>query len=530
MYKTLKFSLLTFVLFFILTSCEKQIDYGPDIELLKSEVASLKNSIKDLTSQLNTLESSLKSKIDQANAKIDSINTTVKSIDLKALSTLTSDILTINNSIKNSNIENTRRLDSIRNVLIQIEASLGKTGQSITSLNDAYNNILSNYVEILKIIKSTLTVIELNGAVFKGSFLRGSLLHFYELDSNLSQTGRSFNATIKDDYGNFNLRAQNLAGKLVRLVGDGFYWNEVLNENSSSRITLTALCKIDSNEIVNVNVLTHIERPRVEYLYNVKGLSFDSAKSKAVSEVLNAFGLENPGIKRSEKVNVVGFGDDSKILLALSTMIQGYRTESEVTQILSDIAQDLEVDGTLSDNSIGNDIETHLYYSDTALILNNFKIKYRKLYDIEMVNSLDMRFIKLFQENTAYTKDKDLIEFPEFERSGRYKNILFEGNTIFTGQQFGVSCVLSRKGIKLKVEVLNEDGSPLDGLGFGFPIGTQLGWEVARTAFYIPTYSSTGLGIHDITTGYNDFKVYRVNFYERGFTVPSKVKYITLSE
>ena len=462
MYKTLKFSLLTFVLFFILTSCEKQIDYGPDIELLKSEVASLKNSIKDLTSQLNTLESSLKSKIDQANAKIDSINTTVKSIDLKALSTLTSDILTINNSIKNSNIENTRRLDSIRNVLIQIEASLGKTGQSITSLNDAYNNILSNYVEILKIIKSTLTVIELNGAVFKGSFLRGSLLHFYELDSNLSQTGRSFNATIKDDYGNFNLRAQNLAGKLVRLVGDGFHWNEVLNENSSSRITLTALCKIDSNEIVNVNVLTHIERPRVEYLYNVKGLSFDSAKSKAVSEVLNAFGLENPGIKRSEKVNVVGFGDDSKILLALSTMIQGYRTES--------------------------------------------------------------------QENTAYTKDKDLIEFPEFERSGRYKNILFEGNTIFTGQQFGVSCVLSRKGIKLKVEVLNEDGSPLDGLGFGFPIGTQLGWEVARTAFYIPTYSSTGLGIHDITTGYNDFKVYRVNFYERGFTVPSKVKYITLSE
>jgi hypothetical protein len=213
-------------------------------------------------------------------------------------------------------------------------------------------------------------------------------------------------------------------------------------------------------------------------------------------------------------------------------MIQGYRTESEVTQILSDIAQDLEIDGTLTDNSIGNDIETHLYYSDTTSILNNFKIKYRKLYEAQIVNSLDMRFIKAFQENTAYTKDKDLIEFPEFERSGRYKNILFEGNTIFTGQQFGVSCVLSRKGIKLKVEVLNEDGSSPEtlGIGFGFPIGTQLGWEITRTTFYIPTYTSTGLGIHDITTGYNDFKVYRVNFYERGFTVPSKVKYITLSE
>ena len=39
---------------------------------------------------------------------------------------------------------------------------------------------------------------------------------------------------------------------------------------------------------MNVNVLTHLERPRVEYLYNIKNLSFDSAKSQAVKEVLKA--------------------------------------------------------------------------------------------------------------------------------------------------------------------------------------------------------------------------------------------------
>ena len=89
-------------------------------------------------------------------------------------------------------------------------------------------------------------------------------------------------------------------------------------------------------------MLTHLERPRVEYLYNIKNLSFDSAKSQAVKEVLKAFGFENTGIKRAEKVGVVGVGDESKILLAISTLMQGYRTESEVTQILSDFAEDLE--------------------------------------------------------------------------------------------------------------------------------------------------------------------------------------------
>ena len=49
------------------------------------------------------------------------------------------------------------------------------------------------------------------------------------------------------------------------------------------------------------------------------------------------------------------------ILLAISTLMQGYRNESEVTQILSDFGQDLEKDGTLTDVTIGNDLATHLY-------------------------------------------------------------------------------------------------------------------------------------------------------------------------
>lgn len=522
----IKYSIAVITISIAILSCQKQFDYGPDIALLKSDVASLKSSITTITAQLTSLEASLKAKIDLTNAKIDTINSAINTLNTKTITGLTADILAINNSIKNTNAESTKRLDSIRTALLKIDTSINITTPSTTSLNDSYNKLLTNYVEILKIVKSTLAVVEIKGSVFKGSFLRGSLLFLYELDTNLNQTGRSFNTTIDDDYGNFDLKAQNLSGKLVRVVGDGFYWNEVLNENSSTRISLTGICKIDSNETVNVNVLTHLERARVEYLYNTKKLSFDSAKSQAVKEVLKAFGFENTGIKRAEKVGVVGISDDSKILLAISTLMQGYRTESEVTQIMNDFANDIKKDGTLDDATIGNDLETHLYYTDTTIVLNNFKVKYRKLYNTDTVNSIDMRFVKNFQNNTIFTKDKDLFEFPEYEKNGTYKNILSPLNSIFTTSAYGVTANVTRRGMQIKVEILKEDGSSV-GCTFGFPQGMEVGWTLARPNCILPTYTSTGQTLQDAWTMFGSKQKYRVNIYEKGLQTPTRTKYIT---
>ena len=529
----IKYSIAVITITLAVLSCQKQVDYGPDIALLKSDVALLKSSITTITAQLTSLEASLKAKIDLTNAKIDTINTAINTLNTKTITGLTADILAINNSIKNTNAESTKRLDSIRTAILKIDTSINFTTPSATSLNDSYNKLLTNYVEILKIVKSTLAVVEINGSVFKGSFLRGSLLFLYELDTNLNQTGRSFNTTIDDDFGNFDLKAQNLSGKLVRVVGDGFYWNEVLNENSSTRISLTGICKIDSNETVNVNVLTHLERARVEYLYNIKKLSFDSAKSQAVKEVLKAFGFENTGIKRAEKVGVVGVSDDSKILLAISTLMQGYRTESEVTQIMNDFANDIKKDGTLDDATIGNDLETHLYYTDTTAVLNNFKVKYRKLYNADTVNSVDLRFIKNFQNNTSYAKDKELIDFSnQFESGGNYKNILYNNDDIIfpyknTGTYFGTNCTLIRKGISLKVEILLENGGSVGCNIFGWSIGNERGFSIKNVdGCYTPIFTSNGLGLHNVVTGFGRGK-YKVNIYYNGNSKVSKTKYIT---
>lgn len=511
-------------------SCEKQLEDSSNFLQIKDELSTLNSIIKDLTAQLTSTEQFLKIKIYALNRKSDSINASIESISANDIKQLSAEVVIITQLIKVSNLESIRKLDSIVSNLNLIQSGVISSSQSINYHIQLYKKLLVNYIEVLKILQTRIYLLEIQGTVFKGAFESGSLISFYELDSTLHQTGRSFNATTNDDFGNYKLRAQNISGKILKILADGFYWNEIINETSSNRITLTGICKVDSSETININVLTHIERPRVEYLYNVKGLSFDSAKSQAVSEVLKAFGIQNPGIKRSEKITILSSNEESKALVAISSLFQGYRTESELTKILNAFAQDLEKDGVLTDSLIGNDFETHLYYMDTVIVLNNIKNRFQKIYDINAVNSLDMRYIKMFQLNTSFSKDKDLIEFPEFERTGKVKNILFDANTIFTGNGFGVSCYLYRKGIKIKVEVLNEDGTEVDGLGFLFPYGSQLGWEIKKINFLVPTYTSNGLGVHDISTGYNEYKKYRVNIYENGFKTPTRVKYVSLVE
>lgn len=506
-------------------ACQKQVDFSEDIALLKNEVAALKNSITLITAQLTTLESSLKAKIELTNLKIDTINNSLSTLNNKTLLDLSNSIKAIGNSITDITENNKKSLDSLKKRIDEINGTLGQVSSTSATLTSAYNQLLSNYIGVLKIAQTTVSIVQIKGSVFKGSFLRGSLLFLYELDSNLNQTGRSFNTTIDDDYGNFELKAQNLKDRLVRVVGDGFYWNEVLNDNSLTRISLTGICKVDSSKSINVNVLTHLERSRVEYLYGTIGLSFDSAKTQAITEVLKAFGYENTGIKRAENVNVVGLGDESKILLAISTLIQGYRAESEVTQILNDIANDIKKDGKLDDINIGNDLETHLYYVDTSIVLDNFKSRYKKLYNTDTVNAMNMSFIKKFQDATNYSKNKDLFEFPEFEKTGKYKNILHSSTSIITTSSFGVTANVTRKGMRIKVEVLNEDGSSV-GCTFSFPQGIESGWTIAAPNCIMPTFTSNGQTLQNTYANFGSKKNYRINIYEKGLTTPTRFKII----
>jgi hypothetical protein len=546
------------VLFFIICvcACVKQVDYSEDINSLKQEISTIKlrldslsNAIKTISNSLTNLEASQKTKISESNSRIDSVSTALKATNASntqnfigiaaSIKTLTDNIAALGGSFSSMEAGVKNRFDSINKridssyLLIQKATSdlSDSVNAKIILINDNYNTILNNYLNLLKIISATPQVTRLSGIVFKGGFLRGSLLNFYELDSMLNQTGRSFNSTIEDNYGNFELNAQNLKGKFVRVIGDGFYWNEVLNENSATRISLTGICRVDSNETVNVNVLTHLERQRVEYLYKTLGLSFDSAKTRAVQEVLAAFGYTNTTIKKAEKVSLFGVGDDSKILLAISVLIQGYRSESETTQILNDIGEDLKKDGTLNATTLGNDLKTHLNYVDTAAVLNNVKTRYSRIYNSDTIQTLNMEFIKPFANNTSYTSSGWLMEFPALGNEFALPNVLNDTVTTYSST-IELKCITKRKGLNLKIVLSDENGNALPSIGpncaFGVNIGSSVGWTLTNNCGLI-TLQTTGVETNNqyLIVRTDGIKKIKVTFYEHGTTTPTRSKLLT---
>ncbi|MEX0686141.1 MAG: hypothetical protein WD267_05610 [Balneolales bacterium] len=103
----------------------------------------------------------------------------------------------------------------------------------------------------------------ISGVVQKGPFNSGSNITLFELKkNNLSQSGRSFITQINNNLGHFELNNIKLASPYASFRADGFYFNEVLGKQSNSQITLHAIADVSGENAVNINVLSHLEKPR----------------------------------------------------------------------------------------------------------------------------------------------------------------------------------------------------------------------------------------------------------------------------
>lgn len=210
----------------------------------------------------------------------------------------------------------------------------------------------------------------LAGYVQKGPFISGSSVTVYDLLSDLSQTGRTFNAEITDNQGSFEVNNVIFSSNYVKIKADGYYFNEVTGKQSASQLTLYALADMSGKQTINVNVLTHLEKSRVEYLIK-EGLTFDEAKEQAQTEILRIFNISASTQKESESLTICGTSENDAILLAVSAILQGYRTESELTELLSNISNDVKADGTLDNDAIGSELINHAVVLDTEKIKQN---------------------------------------------------------------------------------------------------------------------------------------------------------------
>ena len=198
---------------------------------------------------------------------------------------------------------------------------------------------------------NAFTVSTIEGSSQKGPYLIGSTITIFELENDLSATGRSFAEEITDNLGYFKIENLELASSFVELRANGFYFNEVTAENSAAQLSLSALSDLKEKESINVNILSTLEKRRTAYLIS-EGQTFAEAKSEALTNVLNIFEIDLPALDASELLDISKLGEGNAALLAVSAIVQSYGSVADVSELISAISIDIETDGTLDDDAI----------------------------------------------------------------------------------------------------------------------------------------------------------------------------------
>ncbi len=301
---------------------------------------------------------------------------------------------------------------------------------------------------------------KIDGVSQKGPFVNGSSLTLYELDENFSQTGKSFNTQILDNLGSFEISNINIQNSYAKLKADGYYFNEIKNVNSSSTLTLYAISDLTNKTTVNVNLLSTLEVSRIEYLIT-HGSNYNSAKQQAQSEVLNIFSIHKSGIPESELLDISQDGDNNAILLAVSLIIQGYRTEAELAQLLGDISTDIRQDGILNSSSLGSSLINDAKLLSLTNIRSNLENKYLSLGASTTIPNFE-KYINHFIDSTNFIFNK-FIQYPFIVNSKQnlIKDSIF---TVTGGVQYSIGAYLPI-GTSLKILVKGSAGNSLSGSG-----------------------------------------------------------------
>ena len=214
----------------------------------------------------------------------------------------------------------------------------------------------------------------------KGPFLKGSTVYLYELSDGrtLKQTNGNFTSNITRDDGRYKFTARDLASQYAMIVVEGNYRNEVTGEPSNAPIRLKALTDMRKRSDANINLLTTLEFDRVYHLVtrgDKKGnkLTVKQAKKQAQTEILAAFHIELDGNTDAEDMDVFGATDADAALLAISILLQGDGSETDLSVLLTAIANDMEKDGEWNDTAAKVKIADWAAMADGMGRLNDFR-------------------------------------------------------------------------------------------------------------------------------------------------------------
>ena len=189
-----------------------------------------------------------------------------------------------------------------------------------------------------------LNLENIEGFSQKGPFITGSEVVVYELQNGrtLKQTGKSFQGSITNDKGAFNIRSVKIASQYAYLVAKGVYLSEISGEKSDAQIQLNAITDLRNRNNVNVNILTHLEYGRIVNLVTKKKMTVANAKKQAQSEIFDAFHINSEKFNGgAEDFSIGGTGEEDAALLAISIILPGDDNTADLSKRINAVSSSI---------------------------------------------------------------------------------------------------------------------------------------------------------------------------------------------
>lgn len=305
------------------------------------------------------------------------------------------------------------------------------------------------------------------GKVQKGPFVTGTTITVNELNESLGQTGRSFTTSITSDDGSFSLANLEMESNLALLSGNGFYFNEVLGQLSSAQITLQAIADLTDETTININVLTHVTKARIETLVS-EGKSFHDAKRQAEGEFQDFLGVAEHFSQGFEQMSIASDGDYNAMLLAFSVILQRPSNAlneiptlpAELTWLMTSLSSDFADNGTIDSQALVDTLLHNISLQNPVYIRNRIHNYYSGL-GLEVDLPDFESYIELFQAAhqelvTEFIYPDKASPAPWEGPGGEVANILVKNATHFDGTHAYVVAAVTPLGKSLKVKATGD--------------------------------------------------------------------------
>jgi len=323
-------------------------------------------------------------------------------------------------------------------------------------------------------------IFSIEGKAQKGPFVTGTQITLNELNASLGQTGKSFTTSINSDDGSFSLRNIELNSDFALLTANGFYYSEIYGELSGAALSLQALTDLSEKESVNINVLTHLIKGRIETLM-ADGLSFQDANNQAKLELLAFLGVSESFETDFDNFDISVNADINAVLLSFSVMLQRHTLiwndkpalTAELTQLLSRLSSDFATDGLISDRALIDTLLFNVSQLDLIDIRKNVETRYSEIGQSVTIPNFE-KYIARFQgEHSEYLYadffyPENASPDPVIAPGGIIPNILNPAVTVYPAAPYSVAAITPLNKT-LKIRVISSN------LSIGGPI---CGWEL----------------------------------------------------